>query len=88
MKTKIVNIEALDQAALSDLAAAASLIRAGGTVVFPTETVYGLGADAMNPAAIKKIFAAKGRPDADVEFTPRLPAPAKAPRPQIGRAHV
>jgi L-threonylcarbamoyladenylate synthase len=63
MKTKIVNIEALDEAALIDLEAAASLIRAGGTVVFPTETVYGLGADARNPLAIKKIFAAKGRPD-------------------------
>jgi len=63
MKTKIVTIEALNEAALSDLEAVASLIKAGGTVVFPTETVYGLGADAQNPKAIKKIFAAKGRPD-------------------------
>lgn len=63
MKTKIVTIEALNEAALSDLEAVASLIKAGGTVVFPTETVYGLGAAAQNPEAIKKIFAAKGRPD-------------------------
>jgi L-threonylcarbamoyladenylate synthase len=37
-------------------------LRAGGLVAFPTETVYGLGADATNPAAVAKIFAAKGRP--------------------------
>ena len=37
-------------------------LRDGGLVAFPTETVYGLGADAKNPEAIKKIFAAKGRP--------------------------
>jgi len=41
---------------------AAEILRAGGLVAFPTETVYGLGADASNPAAVKKIFAAKGRP--------------------------
>lgn len=37
-------------------------LRDGGLVAFPTETVYGLGADAKNPQAIKKIFATKGRP--------------------------
>jgi len=41
---------------------AAEILRAGGLVAFPTETVYGLGADASNPAAVRKIFAAKGRP--------------------------
>ena len=41
---------------------AARIIRAGGLVAFPTETVYGLGADALNPEAVTKIFAAKGRP--------------------------
>ncbi|MDR2711200.1 MAG: threonylcarbamoyl-AMP synthase [Burkholderiales bacterium] len=41
---------------------AATLLRAGELVAFPTETVYGLGADAANPAAVAKIFAAKGRP--------------------------
>ena len=41
---------------------AASIIRDGGLVAFPTETVYGLGADALNEQAIQKIFAAKGRP--------------------------
>ncbi len=38
------------------------IIRNGGTVVFPTETVYGLGANALDATAVKKIFAAKGRP--------------------------
>lgn len=41
---------------------AASIIRDGGLVAFPTETVYGLGADAMNEKAVLKIFEAKGRP--------------------------
>jgi L-threonylcarbamoyladenylate synthase len=41
---------------------AAAIIRSGGLVAFPTETVYGLGADAMNEAAVQKIFEAKGRP--------------------------
>ncbi|MEA1907443.1 MAG: L-threonylcarbamoyladenylate synthase [Euryarchaeota archaeon] len=42
--------------------AAARIIRDGGTVAFPTETVYGLGADALKPAAVMKIFRAKARP--------------------------
>ncbi len=45
-----------------DIAAAVRLLRAGKTVAFPTETVYGLGADAANPAAVRRIFELKGRP--------------------------
>lgn len=41
---------------------AAEVLRRGGLVAFPTETVYGLGADARNEAAVRAIFAAKGRP--------------------------
>jgi L-threonylcarbamoyladenylate synthase len=41
---------------------AAALLRAGRLVAFPTETVYGLGADAANPEAVRRMFAAKGRP--------------------------
>ncbi len=41
---------------------AASILESGGLVAFPTETVYGLGADATNPAAVARIFEAKGRP--------------------------
>jgi L-threonylcarbamoyladenylate synthase len=44
------------------LARAAALLRAGGLVAFPTETVYGLGGDARNDRAVAAIFAAKGRP--------------------------
>lgn len=44
------------------IARAAAIIRAGGLVAFPTETVYGLGADALSEAAVRGIFAAKGRP--------------------------
>lgn len=41
---------------------AAEMLASGGLVAFPTETVYGLGADASSPAAVARIFAAKGRP--------------------------
>lgn len=44
------------------IAAAAAVLRAGGLVAFPTETVYGLGADALDADAVRRIFAAKGRP--------------------------
>ena len=44
------------------IARAAELLAAGGVVAFPTETVYGLGADAMNPDAVARVFRVKGRP--------------------------
>ncbi len=46
----------------TDIAAGAAIIRSGGLLALPTETVYGLGADALNPQAVQKIFLAKGRP--------------------------
>ncbi len=46
----------------SELVRAGALIRAGELVAFPTETVYGLGANALDPAALDKIYAVKGRP--------------------------
>ncbi len=52
----------LDPARPEDLAAAVALLRAGRLVAVPTETVYGLAADARNPEAVRGIFAAKGRP--------------------------
>lgn len=45
-----------------DIAEAARLLREGGLVAFPTETVYGLGANAMDDEAVGKVYAAKGRP--------------------------
>lgn len=45
-----------------NIARAAAILRDGGLVAFPTETVYGLGANALDPVAVKKIFAAKERP--------------------------
>jgi len=45
-----------------ELTAAVAVLRAGGLVAFPTETVYGLGADASNTAAVRRIFEVKGRP--------------------------
>ncbi len=55
MKTQVLSIE-------QGLDKAVELIKSGELVVFPTETVYGLGADAYNAEAVKKIFIAKGRP--------------------------
>ena len=61
MDTKILKIS--DPAACrAKVEEAAALLRAGEVVAIPTETVYGLAADAFNPAAVKKIFEAKGRP--------------------------
>ncbi len=45
-----------------DIEAAAAILRAGGLVGIPTETVYGLGANGLDPAAVRRIFKAKGRP--------------------------
>jgi len=58
------------------IAAAAERLRAGGLVAFPTETVYGLGADAGNDAAVAGIFQAKGRPS-DHPLIVHVPAGAK-----------
>ena len=56
MQTKIFNTSD------PDLLKASQIIKSGGTLAFPTETVYGLGADATNKLAVAKIFQAKGRP--------------------------
>ena len=66
MKTKIIKIND-PQGKLSleeeqELKAAGEIIKNGGLVAFPTETVYGLGGDGLNPDSSKKIYAAKGRP--------------------------
>lgn len=61
MKTQVLHVSAdhPDPAAIAD---AAAILRNGGLVAFPTETVYGLGANALDPAAVARIFQAKGRP--------------------------
>lgn len=57
---------------MTEIGRAVAALRAGELVAFPTETVYGLGADAANSAAVAKIFAAKGRP-ADHPLIVHLP---------------
>lgn len=61
LRTRVITVspEDPDPAAVRE---AAEVIRQGGLVAFATETVYGLGADATNPAAVARIFQAKGRP--------------------------
>jgi L-threonylcarbamoyladenylate synthase len=63
VKTERLNTEGVTAAA--DIAHAAELLKSGGTVAFPTETVYGLGANALDVAAVAKIFKAKERPGWD-----------------------
>jgi L-threonylcarbamoyladenylate synthase len=64
MQTRIVTINdvVVDQDIIRE---AAVLIRSGQLVAFPTETVYGLGANALDPTAVSRIFEAKGRPSSD-----------------------
>jgi L-threonylcarbamoyladenylate synthase len=59
MRVRKVDPAEIDHAVIAE---AAAVITQGGLVAFPTETVYGLGSDATNPAAVRKIFEAKGRP--------------------------
>ena len=56
MKTSLFNDT------IENIRTAADIIRDGGLVAFPTETVYGLGADALNYEAVGKVYTAKGRP--------------------------
>src|SRR6266550_2434787 len=64
MKTEVIKIDPVHPEP-SIIEYAATFLRSGEVVVFPTETVYGLGADAFQPAALERIFAAKGRPLSD-----------------------
>lgn len=61
METKIIQMQEKD-IKIEKLQEAGNIIKAGGLVAFPTETVYGLGGDALNPDSSRKIYAAKGRP--------------------------
>ena len=67
MNTKVVRIKEEEKTRETleknpGLLEAAEILKNGGLVAFPTETVYGLGANALNEEAAKKIYAAKGRP--------------------------
>ena len=62
MKTLIYDVRELNDDNLKKIDEAAIILRNGGVVAFPTETVYGLGADALNHKAVSKIYEAKGRP--------------------------
>ena len=63
METKIFKIDPQNiESNINDIKSAAEVIKGGGLVAFPTETVYGLGGDGTNPSAALKIYQAKGRP--------------------------
>ena len=76
-----------------DICRAAEIIRQGGLVAFPTETVYGLGANAMDAEAAGKVYAAKGRPSDNpmivhIADSSELYPLAEEVTEEIGRAHV
>lgn len=60
-----VLVTALDDIDADVVARAANVLRAGGLVAIPTETVYGLGCNALDPVAVARVFEAKGRPATD-----------------------
>ena len=60
----------------ADVAAAVAVLRAGGLVAFPTETVYGLGADAANPDAVRRVYRVKVEPEGS------SPPPAVSSQPE------
>lgn len=62
METKVYKISKLNDEALAYISEAAGTISSGGLVAFPTETVYGLGANALDEAAVAEIYRVKGRP--------------------------
>ena len=62
-----------------DIEAAAAILRAGSLVGIPTETVYGLGANGLDPAAVRRIFEAKGRPQ-DNPLILHIPDPSRLER--------
>ena len=85
MNTRVLTADA------AAIQAAARLLRAGEVVGFPTETVYGLGANALDGAAVGKIFAAKGRPGDNplivhIESLDQIEALIEGPLPQAARA--
>ena len=61
MDTLISKID-VDNIDMEEIKKQAEILRAGETVIFPTETVYGLGANALDEEAVSKIYKAKGRP--------------------------
>ena len=61
MDTKIIKVDR-NNFDIEDLREASKILQAGGLVAFPTETVYGIGADGLKEEASNKIFSAKGRP--------------------------
>ncbi len=88
LKTKTLIFD-LSQNSVVDLSEAVEILKNGGLVAFPTETVYGLGADALNVDAVRKVFEIKGRPsdnplivhvaslDEAMLFTPEIPENGK-----------
>ena len=61
MQTQVLNAHNINSSR-ENIRLAADILCSGGLVVFPTETVYGIGADGLNAKAVERIFAAKGRP--------------------------
>ena len=84
MRAEVVSMTA-DKLDMEAIRCGGEILKQGGLVAFPTETVYGLGGDALNPQASMKIYAAKGRPSDNplivhiAEFDKLAPIVAEVP---------
>lgn len=84
MRAEVVSMTA-DNLDMEAIRRGGDILKQGGLVAFPTETVYGLGGDALNPQASMKIYAAKGRPSDNplivhiAEFDKLAPIVAEVP---------
>ena len=86
METEVLKLDG-SQTDADKIRHAARLLQAGALVAFPTDTVYGLGADANNPSAIKLLIEAKGRPP-DKPFALLIPSTAEAEKVTGGLSRV
>ena len=88
MRAEVVSMTA-DNLDMEAIRRGGDILKQGGLVAFPTETVYGLGGDALNPQASMKIYAAKGRPSDNplivhiAEFDKLAPIVAEVPEKAI-----
>lgn len=71
MRAEVVSMTA-DNLDMEAIRRGGDILKQGGLVAFPTETVYGLGGDALNPQASMKIYAAKGRPSDNPLIVPDI----------------
>ena len=87
-KTKTDNLNASERKMAEEVAKAADIVKRGGLILYPTDTVWGIGCDASNPEAVRKVFELKRRADNKAMIVLVGSADDVACYVEIGRAHV